>query len=379
MNNTQRKSVQARTKVSTSSTKIADSSSQEIKKITLCLIDVKDLPLETLKTLSAFDVLTRESFTTLSNWCKNLTVPGKSHSFHELVLKHQTEMEYREKRDKEHPFRERGIKIWNPDPKVQYRENTAVIPINVSKHQYNRACRIIDTIIKAFKELNASCSVGGGNEDNINITLFNTSLSFEFVELKTKRRHFSKQELFQSLRPAYEELFDGRFQIDWSAGHAGYYYAPEKSKAIVLSYQDVKDMILEDQISVMLFELVRICCNNVLTSWIEHKVESIESEEEERKQHEKELAIQRLELEKERKAHYEMLISQLPKHAESWFNRSQLLNFADDLEGHLNNFQSEDTVLLKKYILILRENAENCNPIKGVLKEMRLLELTEEN
>lgn len=186
---------------------------------------------------------------------------------------------------------------------------------SVSKQQYNRACRIIDTIIKAFEELNASCIVGWGNEDDINITLFNTSLSFELVELKTKRRHFSEQELFQSLRPAYEEVFDRRFQIDWSAGHARYYYAPEKSKAIVLFYQDVKDMVLEDQISVMLFELVRICCNNVLTSWIEHKVESNESEEEERKQHEKELAMQRLELEKERKAHYEMLISQLPKHA----------------------------------------------------------------
>jgi hypothetical protein len=289
-------------------------------------------------------------------------------------------MEYRENRDKIHPFRDKGIRIWNPIEKVTYRDNEAVIPINVSSRQYNRACRIADTILKSFQAINARFSVEHGKKDNISISLLNTTLSFELNEQKSKRRYMREQNVSQELRPAYEEVHDGTLQIDWSVQKNGYYYSSNKNTPTFLSYCDSDDNQLESQIPVMIFEIYRICCNNEILSGLEQKERSIQLEEERSKQSEKEQAEKRLKLETRRKAQKESLINELPKHADNWFKSNQLLKFADELESYLVNCQVEDTInLLRKYIMFVRENADKCNPINCILDEMRVIESSDES
>lgn len=73
--------------------------------------------------------------------------------------------------------------------KIKERDNESIIPINVSNSQCNRAYRIVDTILKAFRELKSSISIDRGDRDNINITLLGTTISFHLSECKSKRRY----------------------------------------------------------------------------------------------------------------------------------------------------------------------------------------------
>jgi hypothetical protein len=345
----------------------------------LSLIATEELTIEQLSNMRDFDLLLPGSFEDFSNWCSNIKVPGRIQDYHALVSKHQSEMDYREARDKEHPFRDTGIRIWSPVEKVKYRENEAVIPIEVSSKQYNRACRIADTIINSFQELKARFSVERGNKDNITITLLSTDLSFELVEHKTKRRNLSERSALHELRPIYEEVFDGRLQINWTARKARY-YSSDKSAPILLSYSDSGNKQLENQIPAMVLELCKLCFNNEIINGFEHKERAIQFEEERSERLEKEYAEKQRKLGEKRKVQQETLINELPEHANNWFKRNQLLKFADELENYLANCEVVDTVnLLQKYIKLVRQNADNCNPLDRILDEMRALELLEES
>gem|GEM_PF-4626090 len=46
--------------------------------------------------------------------------------------------------------------------------------IDISSRRYNRARRIVDTILKAFQELKAGFSVERGNKDDITIRILST-------------------------------------------------------------------------------------------------------------------------------------------------------------------------------------------------------------
>lgn len=339
-------------------------------------IDTEELTIEQLSNMHDFDLLLPGSFETFSHWCSNIKVPGRIQDYHALVSKHQSEMEYREARDKEHPFRDTGIRIWSPVEKIKYRENEAVIPIEVSSKQYNHACRIVDTIIKSFQELKARFSVERGNKDNITITLLSTDLSFELIEHKTKRRYLNEQSPSKDLRPTYEEVYDGILQIDWRARKAGYYTSDKSS--VLLSFSDT-DTQLENQIPAMVLELCKLCFNNEIINGFEHKERAIQFEEERSKRLEKEYAEKQRKLGEKRKAQQETLINELPKHANNWFKRNQLLKFADELENYLANCEVVDTVnLLQKYIKLVRQNADKCNPLDRILDDMRIIESSED-
>ncbi len=342
------------------------------------LIDSEELSLEQLTTMHDFDLLVPGSLETFLNWCKSLTVPSRIHNYHDLVSRHQSEMEYREARDKEHPLRDEGIRLWRPVEKVKYRDNEAVIPIDVSSRQYNRECRIVDTILKAFQELKARFSVERGNKDNITITILSSEVSFELLECKTKLRHIIDQRSSQDFRPLYEKIFNGKFQINWTTRKVGY-YSSDNSPTIRLSFSDESDNPLENQIPAMVLEVCRLCCNNEILNMLEQKERAVQFEQEKNKRLEKEHAEKQKKLEEKRQAHKDNLINDLTKHAESWFTREMLLRYADELENYLITCKKDETVqLLQKYIQLVRENADKCNPLNHILVEMRAIELPED-
>lgn len=287
------------------------------------------------------------------------------HDYHALASQHQSEIEYREARDKEHPFRDTGTRIRSPVEKVKYRENVAVIPIGVSSKQYNRACRIVDTILKSFQELKARFSVERGNKDNITITLLSTNLSFELVEHKTKRRNLSEQDAKHDLRPIYEAVYDGRFQINWTARKAGY-YSSDKPTAL-LSCSDA-DGQLENQIPAMVLEVCKLCFNNEIINGLKQKKRAIQFEEERNKRIEKENIERQRNLEEKRQEQKDSLINDLANHANNWFKHNELLRFSDELENLLITYKDKETIrLLQQYIRLMRENAEKLNPINHKL------------
>ncbi|MFX4263145.1 hypothetical protein ACOBQJ_13235 [Pelotomaculum propionicicum] len=344
------------------------------------LLDLDELTVEQLTNMHDFDMLAPGSLDVLTDWCNGLTVPGRIQDYDVLISKHKSEMEYRKERDKEHPFKDDGITLWRPFEKVKYRSNEAVIPITVSDRQINRAYRIVDTILKAFCQLKCSFSVDRGDRDNISITLLSTVVSFNVSECKTKRRHLIDSNKLQDLRPLYEEVYDGRLQINWQIRKSGYYYGSDKTHFIYLNFIDRSNNLLENQISAMILEVYKHCCNNEISNVLEHKKRTLKFEQEKNEQLATELAKKLQKREEEKRARKEILINDLYKHSKNWFKRERLLRYADELENYLITYEKTEKVgLLQEYIRLVRENAEKYNPISQIIETMYAIELQEDD
>lgn len=216
-----------------------------------------------------------------------------------------------------------------------------------------------------------------GTKDNITITLLSTDLSFELFEQKTKRRYLSEQGVPQDLRPIYEEVYDGRLQINWTVRKAGYYSSNNSTDS--LSYSNMAEQ-LENQIHAMFLEICKLCFNNEIINRVEQKKRAIQLEMERKKQIEKENCEKQRKLEEKRQTQINSIINNIPNDANKWFQHNQLLRYADELEKFLFTCQVEDTVnLLRKYIELVRDNADKCNPLKSILDQMQAIELPEES
>ena len=300
-------------------------------------------------------------------------MPGRIQDYDDLISKHKSEMEYREERDKEYPFRAEGIKLWKPLEKVKDRDNEPVIPINVSNSQRNRAYRIVDTLLKAFRELKGSISIDRGDRDNISITLLSTAISFDLCECKSKRRYLADQKT--EFKPSYEMVFDGRLKINWQIYKGRHYhYDSEKAPSSFLTYMDAGDNRLENNIPLMMTELYKQCCDHEIVDHLNRKKWVLECEREKEEQQAKELREEQQKREQKRQMHINSLINDIPAHADRWFRHEHLSRYANELEARLVNYEDAETVqLLKEYIRLVRENADKSNPLNHILREMRII------
>lgn len=342
------------------------------------LLDLEELTVEQLSNMHEFDLLAPGSLEVFTDWCNGLTVPGRITDYDDLISKHKLEIEYRETRDKEHPFRDDGIRLWRALEKVKYRDNEAVIPINVSSSQCNRACRIVDTILKAFRQLKGKVSIDRGDKDNIGITLKSTTISFDLNECKTKRRYLTDKKT--DFKPLYEMIFDGRLQINWQMRTGRYYYDSEKTPSISSSYIDANDNPLENQISIMILKMYKQCCDNEISNTLNYKKQNLQFEREKNERLAKELFEEQQKRREKGQAQRNSLINDIALHANNWFKHEQLARYADELEAHLATYTDKETVrLLKEYILLVRKNADKCNPLNHILQEMRAIETQTDN
>lgn len=355
---------------------VNDTPTLNVKKKTgiLEMFELNDVPLDHLENMHGLDLLTPSSLEIFTDWCDSLIVPSKIHDYHELISKHKAEIEYRNERDKEYPFRGDRYRMWKAFEKIKDRDNEAVLPINVSNRLQNRAYRIVDTILKALSQIKGKYSVERGGKDNINIDIMGFSVRFEINECKTKRRHLISSAAINDFRPLYEDVFDGRFQIDWKICKSSYYHS-DKETCDYLSYTDTDKTKVESQVPSMIFNIYKQCCDNEITYVIERRKQRLQYEQEEKARIEKEEIEKRKKQEAERQAHKNALVKDINEHASNWFKHEQLSKYADELGAHLVTCEDGETVrLLKEYIQLVRENADKCNPLGRILHEMRAME-----
>ena len=344
------------------------------------LLDLEDIPIDQLEKMHGLDLLVSGSLQSFTDWCDSLVVPERINDYDGLILKHKSEIEYREARDKEYPFRDDRITFWKLPGKIKDRNNESVLPIEVSNSQRNRAYRIADTVLKAFHRLRANISVDNCDRDNININLLSTTISFSLNECKTKRRYLNKSVESHDLRPLYEQVFDGRLQIDWQIKKIGHYYESEKVPYKCLSYVDSDDKPIESQISNMIFEIYRISNDYEIINTIERKKTELRLEKEKNDRLAKELAEKRKKIEGERRARKDSLMNDIAKHADDWFKYQKLTRYANELEVFLSNCSDEEAIqFLNKYIQMVRDNTDQFNPINTILDEMKIIEGQDHN
>lgn len=333
------------------------------KKIgSLELLDLKEMQIEQVSELHGLDLIAPESREHFNNWIDSIVVPGRIINYDYLISSHKTEIEYRDTRDKAYPFREDHIKLYTYRNKINDRNNISVLPIVVSSSQLSRAYRIVDTIIKLFRKLKANISVSNSEKDNINISLLSSTVSFEITESKTKRRHLENPSDIQEFRPLYEEIYDGNLRISWQiSGYEEYSYCSRysnsnKIQALHLDYSDSKDNPLENQVSLMILEVYKECCENELKHTIEKMKRNQQYENEKKERLAKEEAQKMRLLQEKKKDRINSLENRILQQSDNWSNRERLTKYADDLDEYLTSCSDAETVrLLHIYIQLVRE------------------------
>lgn len=341
--------------------------------------ELNEVPLEQLEKMHGLDLLTPSSLEVFTDWCNSLVVPSKIRDYHELISKHKAEIEYRKERDNEYPFRGDRYRFWKPYEKIKDRDNEVVLPINVSDKHQNRAYRIVDTILKALGQVKSKYSVERGDKDNINIDILGFGVTFELYECKTKRRHLIGSSAVNDFRPLYEEVFDGRLQMDWKISNHSYCHS-DKDTYEYLSYTDSDITPLENRMPAIIYNVYKQCCDNEITYMLERRKQKLRYEQEEKERLEKEENEKRKKREVEKQARENALVKDINDHASNWFRHEQLSKYADELDAYLATCENNETIqLLNEYIRLVRKNADKCNPLSRILQEMRAMKSEEDN
>ncbi len=345
------------------------------KKISIELLDLEVLSIEELEMMHGFDLFTPGSLEIFSDWCKKIVVPGRINTYDDLISKHKLELEYRDMRDKEYPFRDDYTMIQKSNMKIKNRNNEPVLPIEVSNKLQSRSYRIIDTIIKSFRILKANFTVDQSvREDNISLTLLKTKVTFDMREGKIKRRHLIDQTEIHDLRPSYEAVFDGNLTFDLKLFGTEYGYNTQKNRERFFSYMDSEENPLEKQISTIILEVYEECCNNEILYQLDRKKESVKYDQLQKELQDEEKAKNLAKQEKIRQARKEALVKSIEEHADNWFKHEKLLKYADDLEIQLEMIEDSETIqLIEKYIQLVRVTADKLNPLSHIIHEMNAI------
>lgn len=342
-------------------------------------IDISAQSTEDLKKLDGLDVFTPRSREKFEKWCGKIHVPKKVDPFHPLVIEYQKEIEYRKVRDREHQFRDmfqfRDVALF---PKVQYRPDHKVLPINVSERQSNRACRIIDTLIKAVEELGGKVKVESSHynqreaADCAVINLFKNSFSFYMKETMAKRRaviaDMTPENMAREFRPMYEKVFTGKLELELKET-PDYWEKDKTERGVVLA--DSTDTSLEEQLGEAFKWMVKTAQESKI-AWVIHKREEEVRERERERQHtieeEKQKKLQAiLAMEKRQK----QLVENIDQQMAGWFKTQKLRQYANEIEAYAKQVvDSEEKESLDRYVQLVRRKAEKSDPIAEIVQEI---------
>lgn len=346
------------------------------------LIDIGAQSTEELKKLDGLDIFTPRSREAFEKWCGKIYVPKKVDPFHPLIIEHQKEVEYRKVRDREHQFRDmfqfRDVAFF---PKVQYRPDHMVLPINVSDRQSNRACRIVDTLIKAVEELGGKVKVESPHyqqkeaADCAVIILFKNSFSFKVKETMAKRRaviaDMPPENRAREFRPMYEKVFTGKLEIEFKQTFD--YWGKDKTER-VLVLADSAETSLEEQLGEAFKWMVKTAQETKIAWAIQKREEEVRERERERQriiEEEKQKKLQAiLAMEKRQK----QLIENIEQQMAGWFKAQKLHQYADEIESYAKQVvDPEAKESLDRYVQLVRRKAEKNDPIAEIIQEIKAI------
>jgi len=120
--------------------------------------DIEKLTDAELAVDEELSLLTEETKNHIKEICSQLQVKNQLRSPHHLITEHKEETVYRKKRDKA-LNRANFSTNYYYQVKSEYRDNKAILPINVSETNINRTYRLLDTIISNLEEMEGETSV----------------------------------------------------------------------------------------------------------------------------------------------------------------------------------------------------------------------------
>ncbi|QDR81316.1 hypothetical protein [Sporomusa termitida] len=349
-------------------------------------IDISAQPIEELKKLDGLGVFTPRSREAFARWCEKIHVPKKVDPFHPLIIEYQKEIEYRKVRDKEHRFRDmfqfRDVAFY---PKVKYRPDQLVLPIHVSDRQHNRACRIVDTLIKAVEELGGKVKVESHYPqreaaDNAIISLFKNSFSFQMKEMMAKRRVVIASTLPEDraheFKPMCEKIFTGKLEIEFKRTPE---YWEKNNAERVIALADSAEASLEEQLGEAFKWMVKTAQEAKIAWVIQNREEELRERERERQrtiEEERQKKLQAiLAMEKRQK----QLVENVEPQMTGWFKAQKLRQYADEIETYAKQVVNpEEKEALDRYIQLVRRKAEKSDPIAEIVQEIKAISVKAE-
>ncbi|WP_196605409.1 hypothetical protein [Pectinatus haikarae] len=345
-------------------------------------IDISAQPTEKLKKLDGLDVFTPRSREAFEKWCGKIHVSKKVDPFHPLIIEYQKEIEYRKVRNREHQFRDMfqfgDVAFF---PKVQYRPDHMVLPIKVSDRQSNRACRIVDALIKAVEEVGGKVKVESPHynqreaADCASINLFKNSFSFQVKEAMAKRRaviaDMPSENMVHEFRPMYEKVFTGKLEIEFK--QISDYWEKDKMER-VLALADSAEASLEEQLGEVFKWMVKTALEAKIAWVIQNREEEIRERERERQraiEEERQKELQTIQaMEKRQK----QLVENIEQQMAGWFKAQKLRKYADEIEAYAKQVVDlEVKKSLDRYVQLVRRKAKKNDPIAEIVQEIKAI------
>ena len=300
-------------------------------------LDIDQLTDEELKSLEGLGLLTDDTVSLIQETCAQIKVKNQLRNPHNLITEHKEESSYRKKRDKalqQASFNANYLNI----TKSKYRDNKAMLPINVSEVNLNRAYRILDTLMQAFDDLEGYTRVSlASGKDKACFVVMHTAFYFELKEEKRKKRRSSNGE------EAHPPLVLSLLAENW-------YY---RSIQHALEYKDNDNEPLEDQVGHIMLEMFQTANRMIIEKKLRKREHEREMEEMER---------QRL-LEQMRRGELEE-VKLLEQAASDWAKAQRIRGFADNLEAKINNVSDQvKKEKLLRWLKWSRDKADWLDPL----------------
>lgn len=307
--------------------------------------DIDQLTDDELKASKALFFLTDDTISFIDETCSQIQVKSQLRNPHNLITKHKEESVYRKKRDKELTQASFNTNYYNIT-KSKYRGNEAMLPIDVSDKNLNRAYRILDALMYAIEDMEGYTTVGLVSEkDKAAFVIMRNFFHFEMKEEKSKKQQSTNEE------EALPTLVLTLLAENW------YYSGIQKS----MVYKDRKNEPLESQVGNIILEMFQTANKMRIEEELKKREEDREEKERERQRR----------LEQMRRGELEE-IKLLEQAASDWYKAQRIRDFADHMESKISEVADEEKrTKLLKWLAWARDKADWLDPLTA--KEDELL------
>lgn len=263
-------------------------------------------------------------------WCRSLKSEFKGNPYNELINRHSSEIEKRKAKEKEKYKEYLPFSVQYKLKYERYPTKSAVLNIDVSDKQRNRAYIFMNCFMEAVQALGGYVSVDQLNGDNTVIRFPHCTFECSLVEKRGKYRDI-KPEGITTMRPSYDTIDTGKliFKI---------YILNKDGKQQNEIIYDEEHLPLKDQITDIFI--------NIRPVLIEISQRNIEAERIlEEKYEERKLQWEKEEEEKEREKQYEIREKQqkiIMQHIEKWKHIEHIKDYVADIRYYAE--QQSDTI-----------------------------------
>jgi hypothetical protein len=305
--------------------------------------DIDKLTDYELKASKDLFLLTDDTISFINETCSQIQVKNQLRNPHSLIIEHKEECFYRRKRDKELKNASFNTNYYNIT-KSKYRDNKAMLPIDVSEQNINRTYRILDTLIYAIEDMEGWTKAKLDlDKDKAYFDVMRTDFYFEITEEKRKEGKLTKDE---DIIP----------KLVLSMKSENWYCRTQYS----LEYKDKENEPLENQVGNIILDMFKTASRMFVEEKLKEREHDRESKERER---------QRL-LEQMRRGELEE-INILEQAASDWNKAQRIRNFADNMELKISEvLDKEKRDKLLKWLTWSRDKADWLDPLTEKEDEM---------